>query len=378
MTHTITSLPYSPTMFVGRKDDTKKIMDIMDDIISDKEPDIRIITFSGQRGIGKSWLLKQIAHLLTERYPNKVKVFVDDLKDYDQQNPATSIVSILQKFQQTILQERISKTTPAEMSRKIIQALQTTQFRDNIPLVVLLDTVHEADWQLLDAIEEYLLGPLALEKQVLIVMTGRGRPYRWKSWPLRFNVEQHDLPPFNRHDTKEQLRRLDETLVEQSDYIYTRSQGAPLVTYALSQDDDVAKAINMMLEVITDSTERQRFQQYFEALCVLRSFDEERIEGMLSIYDKESEGWSFPKARDVRKKIVALAFASWDNDEQAYVLDPLIKKLIEQYLKETQPSKWAYLQRAAISLYQEWLDKFPGAAKQWQAETKYHQELLVN
>jgi hypothetical protein len=130
-----------------------------------------------------------------------------------------------------------------------------------------------------------------------------------------------------------------------------------------------------MLKVIPNKEERERFQSYFEALCVLRSFDDERIARMLAIYDDQTESWTYPRARDVRKRIIELAFASWHKDKQAYVMDGLIRSLMGQYLKTKQKPKWQQLHEAALKLYKEWQDKFPNG--QWQDEIDYHQQQLA-
>jgi hypothetical protein len=137
------------------------------------------------------------------------------------------------------------------------------------------------------------------------------------------------------------------------------------------------QVVEGMLETVPAGS-RRRVRDYLEALCVLRSFDEERIPIMLGAYydDKTYREWSYAQARSAREELVQWAFARWDAEEGGYVLDELTRELLERYLESAAPEEWTRLQYAASELYGGWVQEYPRTRDRWRQEVQYHIQQL--
>ena len=373
-------LEYLPKKFVNRRQEIELVMKQVRALLQGDRPDARTIIFTGERGTGKSWLLAHLQKVKLDALSG-VHTFEFNLHEYADWDPILAVADILKRLDAAI-GKRNTKLgiTLADMSRNLMQDVRQSLGKQ--VLVLLVDYVYESDWKLLAALEDYLLGPLAVEPRVLIVMAGRGRAYPWKTPELRLKARFVDLEPFpDVALTTEQLERQQKRAVPRAAKIHDLSGGNPLANYLLATYRDTGtaldKVIDGMLETVPDEHRRQ-VRDYLEALCVLRSFDEERIPAMLAAYyDSAAYGeWSYAQARRVREILVKWAFARWDADKGGYVLDELTRKLLGRYLKTAQHDRWEKLQRAASELYEEWERDYPRTRKRWQQEVKYHDQYL--
>lgn len=365
---------YSPDKFVDRRDEIESVKSKACAFVGHLPIEKRTIIFTGERGTGKTWLL---AHLRNQLSELGVSVLLLDLGAYADWNPSLAVAEILGWLSGKIGMRREGLgVTLAEMSRNLMQNLQ--QFLDRQPLVLLVDQVHESDWRLLAVLEDYLLGPLAVEPRVLIAMAGRGRLYPWKTPELRLKAEFIELQPFpDESITAEQLKRQHKKAVPRASEIHKLSGGNPLANYLLAVSDDPAAGLNWVVGKMVETVpadRRRRVRDYLEALCVLRSFDEARIPMMLATYygDDNYRNWSYAQARQVREELVKWAFARWDADWGGYVLDEPTRKLVERYLETTQHDRWESLHQAASALYEGWVKQYPSTGKRWQEEVDYH------
>jgi hypothetical protein len=80
-------------------------------------------------------------------------------------------------------------------------------------------------------------------------------------------------------------------------------------------------------------------------LCVLHSFDEERIPAMPAVYhgDESYKERSHAQARRVRGELVKWSFARWYAEQGGYVLEGVTHRLPEHYLETAQPDQWQRL-----------------------------------
>jgi hypothetical protein len=375
-------IEYSIDRFVNREEEVKDVYKKIDDLSANRSVDKRVIIFTGERGTGKSWLLLH----LQESVNKKCKTALIDLDKYVDWEPTLAVVELLNQLYDLVKLSsgNLGKTLP-EMSRNLMTDLW--KLLKDKPLVLFVDHVYESDWGLLSTLEDYLLGPLSLEPRVLLVMAGRGRPYPFKTPELRLQADFCDLSPFSKEATTEQLehqsvKNLSEDRIT---IIHEISGGNPLANFLLATLPDASAALDRVIEgmletVPTDS--RRQVRDYLEALCVLQSFDEERIPTMLAAYydDNRYKDWSYAQARQVRALLVKWGFAHWDEEKGAYALDPLTRKLFEHYLENVRTSAdrdiWQKLQLAALGLYKKWVKDYPRTRKYWKREQAYHSAQL--
>lgn len=377
----ITPPPYSADKFVDREQEIGLVTNKARDLAAWKSVSRRTVIFSGERGTGKSWLLAHLARTEFPRIPGVV-VFLLSLRVYVGFDPILAVANILKDFRENVIgQQGGFGATLAEMSRQIVQEIRLL-LREKI-VVVLVDEVYEADWDLLAALEDYLLAPLAVEPRVLIVMAGRGRAYPWTAPELRLYSELYPLRPFPEMSwTSAQVeKQVSKKAAEKAPQIHELSGGNPLANYLLAVQREPAKALRQVIEGMLETVaqaQRQVVREYLEALCVLQAFDEERIPTLLAAYhgDPSYQQWSYAQARTVREQLVKVAFARWDEKKGGYVIDEYVRTLVERYLKQAQSGRWRNLHCAAYRLYEQWFTEYPRARSRWQSETHYHAEQL--
>jgi len=376
-------LLYAEEKFVGRKQQTDKVMLAIKKLIEDTPIEKRTIVFMGERGIGKSWLLQHLSFRIKEEYKNVI-LFKFDLKKYEKSDHILAVLEILKEFRGSFdgLNRESVGGTPAEASRQTLEDIRE-QIKKRI-LIVLVDHVYEADWKLLAGLEDYFLGPLAIEPNTLIILSGRGREYPWKTPELRLKAEFEHLEPLDEKDTEEQLQKqISGDAVKRAKNIYTTTGGNPLGNYLLGKETDPKDGLNAIinanLETIPDSARRQRVREYLEALCVLRAFDEERIPIMLAAYspeDKRYANWKYADSRQVRDELVQGSFARWDENKGGFVIDDVLRKSLESYVRRVKPEAWVRLQAKALTLYDDWSKKYSKAKGLWTQEMNYHSAAL--
>jgi energy-coupling factor transporter ATP-binding protein EcfA2 len=367
---------YNENLFVNR-DEIGKVTYRAQHLAAGHAVPERTVIFMGERGTGKTWLLKHLQTVLDRM--SGVTPCGLDLMAYEDWNPLIAVTDMLQQLAKT-LNFKLQTDEPSKMSRRFLA--QVTEQLDDQVIVLLVDHVYEADWDLLDALEEYVLGPLAVEPQTLIVLAGRGRPYPFTTPELRFDAVYVDLKPFDLPKTRKQLKRQRKRAVSRAQKIYDIGKGNPLATYLLAEYEDPGEALDQviheMLKNIEDLSRRQRVREYLEALCVLQVFDEARIPAMLAAYhdDPQYRQWTHAQARQVREALVETGFAHWDSDESAYALDKPVRQLVEQYMRNNKPSIWERLQCAAADLYQGWAQQYERTQERWQEKYQYHHQQL--
>lgn len=378
-------LAYKKEEFVNRDDEVKSVLDKLSALVDGKAPETRTVAFRGERGVGKTWLLEKIREQIDEEYSNEeVLVFWLDLDQYREKGPIWSVIDALKQLADLALPtSEMLGATPADISRRVMEAVRAAL--EEKRLVIFADHVYEADWELLAGLEDYVLGPLAIEERTLILLAGRGRAYPWKTPELRINADFVDLKPLSREDTRDQLKRQVSTEAAQRvGRIYRTSGGNPMANYLLGSHKEEENSIEALRAVVDElmaivpQGQRKEVQTYLEALSVLNVFDEERIPKLMAAYhdDPTYANWSFTKARKVREMLVRYSFAYWSEAKAGFVLYNLIRVVFKRYLKRVDPARWQRLEQAALELYDEWWDKYQRGREFWEEEIRTHAAAL--
>jgi len=135
-----------------------------------------------------------------------------------------------------------------------------------------------------------------------------------------------------------------------------------------------AKCCDMLLCKVGDTELREAF----EALCVLRAFDDDRMSPLLGIYHGDPAAWTPEKCAPIRMAMVRTRLTRWAKDRSGYVMDEGVRRILEWLLRESKAELWRQLHSAAYRLYEEWA-RLPGPAKQcWQDEAAHHAAELEN
>jgi hypothetical protein len=437
---------YRPDLFVNREQEIETVNRALQNIArggGDAEQ-VRTIVFRGERGLGKSWLalhlhrsvLKdealpdyRIMSLLISLAPPPERLTVGEqewhIDDADKiaQGDEQHYEQLLQKLVAWVAEQlnivRAPYAPVRDLSAWLAQDVkQKLESEPHLVICLILDSVFETNWSFLDHLERYLLAAFAALPRVLIVMTGRGRPYLWKSPYLRTERDEQSLTPFSVEQVVEQIRRSlsnapdlppavaglsDEALTRLAQRVIDLGGGYPLTNELLASafvrqaldrmagDESLEQALdretidarvledvaNLLLEVVPGDR-RHRLREAFDALCVLKDgFRENEMPYLLAeLRNTKPEGsaYSISAMRELRDRLLETNLVRWQ--DKRYVLDEAVRTVLEQRLKLQRKDVWRRLHECAADLYATWAQKYPGSRGYFDQRAVYHRSIL--
>ena len=390
---TLPQLPnYSPDLFVNREEAIQLVVNKVHRISSGTPERKRVIVFEGYRGSGKSWLLQHLAREILG-VPGAAAAYIN-LRDHKAKAPNVAVIDVIEQIGGCLGASTAFLTVEVAANR-LIEAVNA---HTDTVLVLLVDFVYEAPQEILESLEKHVLGPLVVIPHVVIVMAGRGQAYPWLTLRLRFDAEYHELEPFSEVEhTREQLKKQRPNAALHADDIHKATRGYPLanvvIPYPLAKATlaEMKTMIDLLLEPIRkpDGTWPPE-RQHLEALCVLRTFDEERIPILLDAYNGKQVisnfalyynssgpargGWTLAKASEIFRGLIATQLVRWNSDAGGWwIVDQAIRELLEEYLRVAEPDRWRCCHETAINLYQDWRARYPEEAALWEEEVKHHE-----
>jgi len=446
---TQTDLPvYKDDLFVNRDKEIETVTKALENIARGDAEQVRTIVFQGERGLGKSWLalhlhrsvLKQtssdpppayrILSLLICLTPPPERLQKGEREWYITND--NQIASGDERHYEHLLQELLAwiaeqldivrtpyaslRDLSAWLAQDVRKKLESE--RDLI-ICLILDSVFEANRSFLDDLERYLLAALAALPRVLIIMTGRGRPYLWKSPYLRLEREDQSLTPFSLEQVVEQIRRSlrdisvtanlsDEEFRQLAEKLAKKvinlGGGYPLtnellarafvhqVRDRLSKGDDLEQTINdvtiddkvledvasRLLEVIPTQW-RDKLREVLNALCVLKDgFREHEMPYFLAeLRNTKPEGpeYTIKAMRGLRDLLLETNLGRWQ--DARYVLDEAVRTVLEQLLKSQKREVWRRLHERAVNLYEDWAKRYPNSRQYFEQRATYHRGVLA-
>ena len=275
-----------------------------------------------------------------------------------------------------ILGVSLETVSLADLSRWL--EADVRRFTHESVFVLLLDQVHEAPWALLERLDQFLLGPLAAIPRVLPVVAGRGQGYPWVSPEMQLRSEALRLKPFTEEQTQDQIRLQisEDDLKVPAEKIHELSNGYPRLSYAIATLGELAglqAELETILQVVADETTHRQMEEYLGAICVLRSFDDDRTIAMMAAQNKSI---TRSEAADVRKKLMRHSFAFWPEKGKGWVLDGSLRFTRERLLRLENFDLFVRLHQAAYDLYAGWCISYPKTKETWQPEAEYHAQQL--
>ncbi len=390
---------YSPDLFVNREEAIHLVLNKVQGVLRSQPgyPERkRIIVFWGYRGAGKTWLLRRLAETELPRNPDTCSVYIN-LERFAGKSRESAIQEIIDDIVEAAKRHwkgkpgdaipRPPSPVPLDWLTEYLQGAVTRSLASHV-LVLLVDFVYEADPELLELLEKHVLGPLVANPSAVIVMAGRGQARPFKDPTLRLQVEDYELKPFdNAEYTQAQLQKQREGAVPYAKEIHEATLGYPLANVVIPYPLDRAtpaemkEMIDVLLEPIRNSDGSWPIERtYLEALCVLRTFDEERIPVLLNAYDADLAprgGWTCAKVSEVLRALVKTSLVRWNSEESGWwIVDQAIRHLLEEYLRVVDVERWKCCHEKAIALYKDWVARYSEETPRWKAEMQHHESRL--
>ena len=297
---------YGQGPFIERNE-AEHVRKLVASLAAGRPIDVRAVAFTGERGVGKTWLLRHLAEI--DLNCNGTQAVVGNslndsatggisdvhslylsLQDWTDEPEAAAKALIIAVDEQISKWTTLKPTTMlgggdtaslGDLSRWLEADVRSLLGDKTTALVLLLDHAHESPWDLLKLLDQHVLGPLTAIPQVFVVIAGRGKPYPWQAPDLRLHMELIEIRPFDVEQTRQQLKGQQEWALSEQEIteIWELSGGYPRTNYALGclgRDrwrEAIEGELQYMLEPVPEQ-HRQTVRECLEALCVLEGFRE--------------------------------------------------------------------------------------------------------
>ena len=229
---------------------------------SSQTTSVQVLGLVGERGSGKSWLLRHLAE--GDRQVSPHAVYVD-------------------------LSERAFFPRPDDFVQDVERRIRERV--GNERAVLLLDDVPPHMDAHLRALEDEVLRPCLMKRGCLVIMA-LVHPSRacWRA-PILRGGDRYVLPPFNRSQTRDQLQRLRKRGITRNgvnlNAVHEASSGLPLLNYLLSTHDRT-ESFDLLLKYWLESVpvdQRRLVQNYLQAVCALDVLEQLPMQRLLDLYD---------------------------------------------------------------------------------------------
>ena len=261
------------------------------------------------------------------------------------------------------------------------------------PIAIFFDETEEADIELVDWIEEKVINPLVQLKHCVIVWTAR-RPWRWKRPEIRQRLQSERLPVFEEEEVKEQFRSSSSTpdLAELFfKNIHVVTDGHPFANavvisqlnaweaqgQALTSEYFSGHEMELLREIFHHFIRDYAFkklksdeQTACELLALVRLFDTTMLRKILKACGgEEFKEWSQEDFGDLLLRLKKTQLLVWD---KGYALDPALRYLIRNYFSVCEVETYLEINRVALVVYQNWLEKPVDNRNLFVIEELYH------
>lgn len=224
-------------------------------------PGDRVLFLVGERGVGKTWLLRHMA------------------KDQAQVSPWAVYLDLEERDRFT-MPERYVEVMQERVERRL----------GNDGAILLLDAVPPQMDEKLRFLEDGVLRPCAAQRHALVVMALlHPTQVCWRT-PAFQAGERWLFAPFNNTQTRRQLQRLEKAGLAirrfKASAILQSSGGLPLLNYLLAtrEREDAYDALLEHSFSRVPEDERERVRSYLEAVCLLDVLEQARVRKMMEIY----------------------------------------------------------------------------------------------
>jgi hypothetical protein len=386
---------YNPQRFLGRQDEINAVTAAIDALYRGDNERKRVILFRGERGSGKSWLALHLQRSVLPQLSDKATSFLllldrvlggGDLQEneWSLREAQGDQISISANSEQQVdeltkkllawIADRLgaarvlahTKPTLSELTAWLPRDIED-KFQKRV-LVLILDSVFEANPEFVQSLEQHLLAGLVNNPKVLLVMTGRGKPHEWTSSRLRIDVEERTLSAFDAKTTYQQLRDVDPSLAQNAEQAHHYSGGYPLANLLFARLPP-KKALIDYFGLLVDPSDADEVRLWCSALCILDAFREDVA---LRLLEEADVRVGFERVKS--KLGDQLGWLRWERGR--YVWDEAIAHPTREVLKATDRDLWVRLNCAAWRAYHEKAEADPDYSDFYNTRARRYAEHL--
>lgn len=347
------SSPYDPHKFIDRDEEIKQ----MCTMLAQSQPRVRAVVMDGDRGAGKSWLSLHLHRTVFKQEVKGVTSWLFSLwspgENYHPEGEKAQASERfvregeqlkLDEFLEIIIKSLTIALPPNQnLAEKVDSICRYVQSHVDNRFVLLLDAAYESDWSLLEQLETHFLGNLLTLSNFFVIITGRGRPYPWKT-PYLIEAIRFRLGEFTVDQIKDQLGKFELSSALSVNEIYEIGAGWPLFTEQFACAKNRVDALGIAADIlfaVLPSYESTAVRRYFEALCPLDGFGEVEAAVMVKAYEQGDD----LDGRAICRKMNETHLASWKNGR--YEINQPVQSILRQYLPIKDKEIWIQLNKVA-------------------------------
>lgn len=409
-------------LFVNRAEEIDQVEELIQEVR--REGTGRAMHLLGERGSGKTWLMRYLHLVELQESPSEESVLSfyldfstdaeansgyginlpelplnEDASEYrfdSYEDNEDALLDLMKKIADKLDILYFFDSMLPDLSQRLRAGIERKCSVEGKVVVLLLDDIYSRSESLLDLIEQHLLKPL-LQLPVVILLSGRGSPFDWISTELRLYAETISLKSFNKATMGEQIQKYLEYLgkkgngtrgVDNLDEIYRVSAGYPYASLYLADrlregntiSDVLDKLVDCLFGFIGDEDQRREVIENVEALAILNpwevtedpktrwGFRINAVRVFLNYYRQckygDEEKIDGSDAMDIFQELTTLRIVRWEQNI-GYYIDEALRFPVVARMKAKEPKLWRCLHWEASKYFK---DRYPEIANKHQAE----------
>ena len=351
--------------FIGRATELEALLQHVAELRLGVPPQRCLINLCGVNGIGKSALLSALRQRVTgELGLYTLRLVLPHLPPAHKAPTLEAKQGLLRQLAAATGQITPSFSADDAAADAALAAYAVGLNEAHAPVLLLIEAEHHSAPALFGWIERGLLLPLVRAERLVAVLTSRA-PLRWREFDTRRRATTITLAPLRLDETAAQLG-LEPAAAA---IVYRLTAGLPLANelardLVATQPDParwdqaaLAQTILAALYQRIEPTLTAELRDNLEVLAVVREFALPLLQALMVFCGEASQVRSQALQLITIKQLQELDLVFWDQASLSYRVVPVLRQLIAQTLRRTDPERYAAIQRTAIDYYRQMLDE---------------------
>jgi hypothetical protein len=375
---------------------------------------LAVVCFWGASGIGKSWLLGELArqHRRCESTTQDSCPTLAARLDMSRQSISTlwqgrelDVRRVIQELWKQLAQQlgtavpELERLSPDEYAGRFVEHVTDwLEYATPILMIDTADVLMRDDETAFFWLEEHLVEPLALTDRVLFVIASRGELRRWRRWQVRRRVDPYPLSAFDADTAGQEVRANDEV----SAALYRHTYGHPLATEYLGRllewtgidlstatGDEASAALGPAvvqtaldraverLFVHLPAEKRPGMARLARHTSVLRWVNVGPLRSLLEALGVDDLGRGDGYYLDLITDLQAHHLLYWDISSASYTTDPALRRLLAHALEIGEPEQFCQAHQASYRYHRDHLDRFPQYLAHYLPEAAFHYAVVA-